>query len=312
MSGTTGEATGGAVGGAAAGSGSPGVLETLHGGERPRPVSVDAPVLVNEHVSDRYWRVRLRAPEIAARFAPGQFVMVTVSRGTDRGPVLPRPMAIYDADAGAGWIELVYSVVGAGTRALTGFRAGEPLCTVGPLGRGFELPPELRERPEHTAQARGGGVLLLGRGIGTCSLAPLTALLAPSPEHTAVTSGRHPGALIGRELYERRGVRCLPVHDADGSAAPSALARTLHELHDARPPALIAVCGARRLETLALELAGRWGSEVQVALEAHMACGLGYCHGCSTGTRDAAAEAPLICRDGPVFGLRPHTLPAAA
>lgn len=297
---------------AAGAAGAPGVLVTLPAGERPTPVSVDAPVLANRHLGDRYWEVRLHAPEIAARFAPGQFVMVTVARQTDRGPVLPRPMAIYDADPGAGWIALVYSVVGAGTRELTGFREGELLCTVGPLGRGFDLPPGSR-RPEDAARghARGGGVLLLGRGIGTCSLAPLTAGLGPSDAHTAVTSGRHPGAVIGRDLYERRGVRCLPVHDADGSADTAALARAVHELHDDRPPALIAVCGARRLETLALELSGRWGSDVQVALEARMACGLGYCHGCSTGERNAAAEAPLICRDGPVFGLRPAAVAAA-
>jgi len=44
---------------------------------------------------------------------------------------------------------------------------------------------------------------------------------------------------------------------------------------------------------------------VQVSLEAHMACGLGYCHGCATGTRTADEESPLICRDGPVFRLVP-------
>jgi dihydroorotate dehydrogenase electron transfer subunit len=38
-----------------------------------------------------------------------------------------------------------------------------------------------------------------------------------------------------------------------------------------------------------------------VSLEAHMACGLGYCHGCSSGAPGLAEEAPLVCRDGPVF-----------
>nr|WP_239081874.1 hypothetical protein [Streptomyces sp. SID9727] len=34
-----------------------------------------------------------------------------------------------------------------------------------------------------------------------------------------------------------------------------------------------------------------------------MACGLGYCHGCATGTRGGPEESPLICKDGPVFRL---------
>ncbi|MFF5987120.1 iron-sulfur cluster-binding protein [Prauserella flavalba] len=35
-----------------------------------------------------------------------------------------------------------------------------------------------------------------------------------------------------------------------------------------------------------------------------MACGLGYCRGCAAGGGDGTQEAPLVCRDGPVFRLR--------
>ena len=95
------------------------------------------------------------------------------------------------------------------------------------------------------------------------------------------------------------------MNDSDGSSDPGRLETRLRELLDDAPPALIAACGSARLEALAQRLAGAWGAEVQVALEAHMACGLGYCHGCSTGDRTASSEAPLVCRDGPVFGLPP-------
>jgi dihydroorotate dehydrogenase electron transfer subunit len=266
------------------------VLELLPAREYPRPVTVDARVLANRHLSDRYWQLSLAVPHIAGSFEPGQFVMITVTRSVSEGPVLPRPMAIYDADRATGRIEIVYSVVGVGTRALTTFGVGDTVGVVGPLGRGFHPPA--------------GDVLLLGRGIGICSLTPLAALANDDAVVTAVASGRHPGAILGREVYQAHGVRLLAVHDADGSSAPDRLATRLQDLLDTAPPALIAACGSARLEALALRLAARWGSDVQVALEAHMACGLGYCHGCSTGDRSAAAEAPLICRDGPVFRLR--------
>ena len=32
-----------------------------------------------------------------------------------------------------------------------------------------------------------------------------------------------------------------------------------------------------------------------------MACGIGYCHGCSHGAVGESEEAPLVCREGPVF-----------
>jgi hypothetical protein len=38
-----------------------------------------------------------------------------------------------------------------------------------------------------------------------------------------------------------------------------------------------------------------------VSLEARMACGIGYCHGCSHGAVGESEEAPLVCREGPVF-----------
>ncbi|WP_329238095.1 hypothetical protein OG417_35215 [Actinoallomurus sp. NBC_01490] len=276
---------------ATSGVASGGALTVLPDDRRPRPVSVDAPVVANRHLTDRYWRLTVEAPLVATTFLPGQFVMLTVTRDVREGPVLPRPMAVYDADPGTGRVDVVYSVVGAGTRALTTFTTGEHIGLVGPLGRGFDQPA--------------GDLLLLGRGIGTCSLTSLTLRPAAGTTVTAVASGRHPGAVIGPELYEARGVRCLPVNDTDGSSDPGRLGLRLRALLDGAPPALIAACGSARLEALAQRLAGVWGAEVQVALEAHMACGLGYCHGCSTGDRTASSEAPLVCRDGPVFGLPP-------
>ena len=63
----------------------------------------------------------------------------------------------------------------------------------------------------------------------------------------------------------------------------------------------VAVCGSNRLLRLAMELGAPQEASVEVSLEAHMACGLGYCHGCSTGHPGLASESPLVCKDGPVF-----------
>jgi dihydroorotate dehydrogenase electron transfer subunit len=55
---------------------------------------------------------------------------------------------------------------------------------------------------------------------------------------------------------------------------------------------------------LATEVARASGASVQVSIEARMACGLGFCHGCATGIVGASEESPLVCVDGPVFGCR--------
>lgn len=255
------------------------------------PTLARAVVVDHHHVADRYWYLRVLAPSIAATAQPGQFVMITIARDGELGPVLPRPMAIYATDAAHGYVDVMYGVVGAGTTRLTTFAVGETLTIVGPLGRGFVLNGETSR------------ILLIGRGIGTCSL---TALAFSAAEHgvsvVAVDSARTAHALVADRTYRRAGVeRLFQVTDSEGSSDAEALRQTLTRELDDAPPQQIYVCGSNRLIRLCIQLGERWGADTQVSLEAHMACGLGYCHGCSSGQRTADTEAPLICHDGPVF-----------
>ncbi|WP_326834597.1 dihydroorotate oxidase electron transfer subunit [Amycolatopsis rhabdoformis] len=260
---------------------------------RPAPTWHHAEILEHRPEADRYQYLRLHAPTIARTAAAGQFVMLTAARQDERGPVLPRPMAIYRRDAEAGTIEVVYGVVGDGTRKLTTFGAGETMLVVGPLGRGFHVPADT------------GRVLLVGRGIGTCSLTTVAEDLAGSATKlVAVASGRTPEAVIGAGFYRECGAeQVITVTDAEATSGVEHLRELLTSTLDSEPPQRILTCGSDRLAWLCHELAERWGAEVQVSLEAHMACGLGYCHGCATGTRSGPVESPLICKDGPVFRL---------
>ncbi len=257
---------------------------------------LDAVVLDNRRQVDRYWALRLHAPAVAESARPGQFAMLTVARDGESHPVLPRPMALYDWDRADGWVDVVYGVVGAGTRLLSTFRPGERLTLVGPLGRGFVRPAGVRS------------VLAVGRGIGVCSLARYALdATAAGALVCAVLSGRTPEAVIGEQLLTRAGVVVHPVNDADGSSDPADLRSLLRARLDDQPPQQIVTCGSDRLLELCAELGAQWGCEVQVAVEAHMACGLGYCHGCASGMRDATAETPLVCRDGPAFRWVPDS-----
>lgn len=257
---------------------------------RPKPSWCDAVVVGQVRSGDRYWSLELEAPEIARMTQPGQFVMITAAPIGSSGPVLPRPMAVSAVDESRGRVLIMYGVVGAGTRLMTALRPGAKVVTVGPLGRAFELAPTARS------------VLLLGRGIGICSLTMLGgAARARGLDVLAVSSGRSPDAIVGRAAYAAEGVSTHEVYDSDGTSDRAVLDRWLRAQHAARPIDLIAACGSHRLIGLAAELGGAWGSDVQVSVEAYMACGLGYCHGCSTVGDTDPVEAPLVCKDGPVF-----------
>jgi dihydroorotate dehydrogenase electron transfer subunit len=262
---------------------------------RPSPTWCHAEVLVNRRHTHRYWHLRLAAPSIAALAQPGQFVMLTAAKDGSAGPVLPRPMAIYTRDADTGVVDVMYAVVGDGTRALSTFTPGENMVVVGPLGQGFVIRPDTER------------LLVIGRGIGTCSLTSVAQDLAGRPvEVFAVTSGRDPGSVIGADLFRAHGAAAVwAVSDSDGSSAVDALRTRTCDALDDQPPQQILTCGSDRLARLSAELGTRWDAWVQVSVEAHMACGLGYCHGCATGAPTDTEESPLVCRDGPVFSLVP-------
>ena len=257
------------------------------------PCLVDAEVVEHRHVTDRYWLLRLHAPQIAATARPGQFLMLTIAREASEGPVLPRPMAIYTADPNRGVVDVMYGVVGAGTRLMTTFEVAASMAVVGPLGRGFDLGATTRS------------ILLVGRGIGTCSLTMLAfEAQRRGVQVTALDSARTAHALVADAAYQAAGVRdLLQVLDSDGTSEPAAVRALLEATLGERPPQQIYTCGSSRLAELSLALGDGWDADVQVSLEAHMACGLGYCHGCASGQRVAAAETPLICKDGPVFRM---------
>ena len=255
---------------------------------RVDPHLVEAPVLAHDRLTPEYWRLRLGAPGIARVAQPGQFVMLTVAPPEEPAPVLPRPMALYAWDRPAGTVDIVYRIVGEGTRRLAVWRLGATMLVLGPLGRGFTLP----ERP--------GTVLLLGRGIGTCSLTALAGEAAARGHQLhAVASARHRGALVGPDVYRAARAEVIEAVDADGSSDVAGLRRRLAPLRD--DLAAVYTCGSERLLALGVELAEERGAEVQVSIEEHMACGLGFCHGCAAGRPGVPHETLLVCADGPVF-----------
>lgn len=272
-------------------------LTKLPRDNRPKVASGNFRIIEHKAIGDRYMALTLDAPAIADAAQPGQFVMLTAARCREVTPALPRPMAVYAVDHEGGTVEVLYGVVGAGTRKLQSFRPGEEMYVVGPLGRRFDIPEGTRS------------VLLIGRGIGTCSLTTVAQEnAARGIETIAVTSAREPSALIGGDFYRRHGAqRTYEVTDRDGDSTPESLFATLTADWDDNPPQLILTCGSERLIRLCEKLALRWGAQIQVSVEAHMACGLGYCHGCASGQRSEGEESPLICNDGPVFSWEQAT-----
>jgi dihydroorotate dehydrogenase electron transfer subunit len=264
-------------------------------------LQTSAEVTENVRLARDTYRIRLHAPDLAARIRPGQFVMLRLPGPAD--PLLGRPFALYDtvldASGAPTALDVVYLVVGKVTGLLAQARPGDRVETWGPLGNGF---PDLRDLDS---------IALVAGGIGqTPFLAHVRELLG------ARGYGGRPARRSARQVALYYGVRTADlaagvddfraagadVHLAsdDGSLGFHGFVTQLLETH--APPQHLVGCGPEPMLRALARLAGRWGVPCHVSLETPMACGVGVCFSCVTRVKTADGwDYRRVCVDGPVF-----------
>lgn len=253
----------------------------------------DAQVVSNRPCGP-YMLLKLSASEVAASAQPGQFVMLQVSDSPD--PLLRRPFGVHgiffgeDISSKPAGIQVLYQVVGRGTRMLSAAVPGQRISMLGPLGRGF-------------AGCQTHRAFLVAGGIGLAPLVFLAADLKLRNCRTTCLVGARTAALLCVEALPDVDEVIIATDDgSDGMKGPvtSALEVCLDE--DSSGVTIYASGPTAMLERVA-DLASLYGTPCQLSLEARMACGTGVCHGCAVrAISDHEGETYLrVCRDGPVF-----------
>ena len=252
-------------------------------------------ILWNDQVSDTCYRIALTCDPGYAEARPGQFVMLRTAERCM--PLLRRPFSIYNRLMEEGrvtGIEIMYKVIGQGTRNLSGFRAGDTIDVLGPLGNGFRISGKCRR------------LFIAAGGIGVAPLYFLASCI--KEKKSEVFSGcdvffgaRTKEELVGGEDFADLGVQ-LHIATDDGSKGFHGFATDLMEKHMKDcPPDLICACGPEDMLKQVGMMAERCGIPCQVSIETVMACGMGACLGCAVGKKDTAGGYWHACMDGPVF-----------
>lgn len=252
------------------------------------------PVVSNEWVNDRYMHLVLDAPETALAAEAGQFFHLLCPPSEAGNPFFRRPMSVYQIDRRAGRIEFLYKCVGAGTLGMATLKPGDIFNVMGPLGIGFTVNPAWRN------------IIVLGRGVGLATLAPLAQLAAGKGVHvTAILSAQQPDYLMSQDVFETAGADVIPVTDEDGASSVENV-RAILERHiaDGRADGFY-TCGSNRLMALMKEVGAKHRIPGQVALEQQMACGLGMCFCCVRSFEvDGEVFHRRVCCEGPVFDMQ--------
>ena len=138
----------------------------------------DAIILDHQAYDGDQHILRLLAKDIAEHALPGSFVHITC----DPQRPLRRPISIMRTNKQAGEIELLYKVLGEGTKLLSQRKVGETLSVMGPIGKPFELHPE-KSRP-----------LLIGGGVG---MPPMVFIADATRQQKEIYS---PFVILGSEV----------------------------------------------------------------------------------------------------------------
>ena len=276
----------------------------------------DARVLSQESHPGRQYVLRLQAPRCAARATAGSFAHVAVD------PDIPmrRPLSIMRADAAAGWIEILYKVMGDGLSHLSTRQPGDTVNLMGPIGQGF------------TPHAGRPLALLIGGGVGIPPMVYLAEVLKgraaegfkpfaifgseiPFPfrarPSTIMVAGMPDGVIAGMPLLDDWGIPSRLTsksgfpgcHDGYVTDLARAWLATLDRA--TRDRVEIFTCGPTPMLRAVAALAVEFDVACQVSLEEFMACAVGGCAGCTVEVKTPEGPAmKRVCVDGPVFDAR--------
>jgi dihydroorotate dehydrogenase electron transfer subunit len=259
----------------------------------------------NVEVARNTYRVRFRAPEIARRVVPGQFVMLRLTGSLD--PLLGRPLAVYsitDDSTGPAWLDIIYIVVGHMTGELARLGPGAALDVWGPLGNGF--PP--RETGHLVMVAGGCGqtpfLMLAAEYLGRRAFGDPPRQVAKAKRVTFCYGAKSKAHLAGVDDFRQLGVE-VRLATEDGSSGHRGLVTELIRplVESSAEPCRVVCCGPDAMMAATARIARQLDVPCEVSLETPMSCGMGICFGCVAKIRDGQGhwDYRRTCVEGPVF-----------
>jgi dihydroorotate dehydrogenase electron transfer subunit len=252
----------------------------------------DAILVARQTLSDSYFLLTFRHPEVAHNARAGQFVMVKA--GSVAELPLRRPFSIMDVDPQRETFRLYIKIVGAQTASLATLSCGATARCLGPLGRPFSL-PDRSSRP-----------LLVAGGFGIAPFRLLCVELSRAGIGPHVFYGGRTSSDL-TFLPEMRELNVpLTISTEDGTTGfHGRITDALEEyLSTNASGSTLYACGPRPMLTAVAGIAAQKRLPAQISLDSWMGCGLGTCLGCVVRIQKAGESEPhyrCTCTEGPVF-----------
>jgi ferredoxin--NADP+ reductase len=225
----------------------------------------------------------IKAPEVAEKAKPGQFIILRVDSEGER-----IPLTIADFDRGKGTITCVFQEVGKTTRVLGTLNERDLIKDfVGPLGE--------PSRIEHY-----GHVVCVGGGVGVAPVYPIARALKETGNKVTGIIGARTGELVFWEDKMRDACSELRITTDDGSYVRKGFVTDVLKevIEESNEVVLCIAIGPLPMMRAVCNLTREYNLKTVVSLNSIMVDGTGMCGSCRV---TVGGETKFACVDGPEF-----------
>ncbi|HIZ85069.1 MAG TPA: sulfide/dihydroorotate dehydrogenase-like FAD/NAD-binding protein [Candidatus Coprenecus stercoravium] len=247
-------------------------------------------ILRKQFLTPAICQMDVLAPRLAGAARPGQFLIVRAGEKSER-----IPLTICDYDAEEGSVTIVTQEVGASTKKICHYEAGESFAdVVGPLGQPSEF---MRKSPEELAGTRW---LFVAGGLGTAPVYPQVKYLHNAGASVDVIIGARSKDLIIMEDRMRAVCDNLYICTDDGSAGEKGVVTAVMDRllgAGVKYDQAVSIGPMVMMKFVTLK-AKEYGLPLVVSLNTLMVDGTGMCGACRV---TIAGKTKFACVDGPEF-----------
>ena len=240
-------------------------------------------ILEKQTLNAQVTRMKIHAPAVAKKAAPGQFVILRSHANGER-----IPLTVADYDRAEGSVTVIFQVVGAGTERLNRLNVDDSLCDfVGPLGNATHL-EGLKK------------VAVVGGGVGCAIAYPVAKkFFEQGTEVHTIAGFRTKDLVILEDEFEAASTRFVKMSD-DGSWGEKGLVTDAlrHLIESGEEYDEVVTIGPLPMMKFVCKLTKEFGIKTVASMNPIMIDGTGMCGGCRL---TVGGQTKFACVDGPEF-----------
>lgn len=241
------------------------------------------PIIEKKTLSENVKLMKIKAPLIAKKAQPGQFIILRIDEKGER-----IPLTIADFDRKKGTITIIFLEVGKTTKQLGTLNVGDSLENfVGPLG----VPSEVK---------RYGTVVCVGGGVGIAPLYPIVKALKEKGNYVISILGAKTKTLLLLEKEIEAFSDEFYIATDDGSKGHKGfVSDVLQQIIDKKKKIdMVMAIGPVIMMKVVSDFTRKYNIKTLVSLNPIMVDGTGMCGGCRV---SVDGKTKFACVDGPEF-----------